>query len=216
MTTDAPTDERDDAIPAHDAPETESERHQARAFAKLVDGLVAGDGTPPALDADQRELIDVASTVRASITEVALERGRRDAIIDAAYARVLGARSSAQPLPAEVSSLQAARRSRLRYLPWATTVVAAAAAVALLVTRPTPAPAPVAQAHTQAHIDAPRLSDQHLSRPADLLIGKIPRAAAGQASARIDLIVADRMAGYRDLHLRGLAAKVGKEGGVSR
>lgn len=201
MTTDAPIDDRDDAIPTHDAPETESERHQARAFAKLVDGLVAGEGTPPALDADQRELIDVASTVRASMADVELEGGRRDAIIGAAFAQVLGGRRSAETSTAEVTSLEAARRSRLRYLPWATTVVAAAAAVALLLTRPAPAPAPMAQ----APIESPALTDQHLSRPADLLIGKIPRAAAGQASARIDLIVADRMAGYRDLRLRGLA-----------
>lgn len=205
MTTDAPRDPRDndDAIPTHDAPETDSERHHARAFARLVDGLVAGDAPPPALDADQRELLDVASTVRASMGEVELEEVRRDAIIDAAFASVLGARTGADPVPANVTPLHAARRSRLRYVPWATTLVAVAAAVALFLTRPAPAPRPVAQ----TVIETPALGDQHLSRPADLLIGQIPRAAADQASSRIDIIVADRMAGYRDLRLRGLAGK---------
>jgi hypothetical protein len=205
-------DDRDDvpndAVPEHDAPETDSERHQARAFGKLIEGLVAGEAPPPAIDADQRELLDVASTMRASLGEVELEGVRRDAIIDAAFARVLGTRSGARAPVADVTPLHGGGRSRLRYLPWATTVIAAAAAVALWIGRPAPSVPPAAR----ASIHTPSLVDQHLSRPADLLIGKIERGDADQASARIDIIVADRMAGYRDLRLRGLVGSNGPGG----
>ncbi|MDQ3371012.1 MAG: hypothetical protein M3680_36805, partial [Myxococcota bacterium] len=39
------------------------------------------------------------------------------------------------------------------------------------------------------------------SRPADPLIGPIPRDEAGNASARIDYIFADRLDGYRQRRL---------------
>lgn len=90
------------------------------------------------------------------------------------------------------------QQSRLRRaLPWAVAVASAAAALALALrtTRE-----PVAPLQQQAR---PRLQTMHLSRPADDLIGEIPRPRAAAASDRVDMIYADRLMGYRDLRLRG-------------
>jgi hypothetical protein len=100
------------------------------------------------------------------------------------------------------TDLVRARRRRadrvLRNLPWAVASLAAAAAVVLFVTRPGEPFAPVGRA-TERPL---RLGVANTSRPADPLIGVIARPDAGRASERLDLLMADRMDGYRDLMLR--------------
>ena len=49
----------------------------------------------------------------------------------------------------------------------------------------------------------PTLPENWRSRPTDSLIGPIERVHAGDASARIDTIFADRLDGYREIRLRG-------------
>ncbi len=89
-----------------------------------------------------------------------------------------------------------------RALPWAVAMASVAAALLLALWQsrtgrlsPT-VPTVVAQS-------APALDTVHRSRPADALIGEIPRPRADAARARIDMIYADRLIGYRDLRLRG-------------
>jgi hypothetical protein len=99
--------------------------------------------------------------------------------------------------PGDVIDLGARRRGRLgTIIPWALTAVAAAAALFLALQRPAPE-------HTASLPEPASLSEIHRSRPADALIGQIPRDRAERASDRLDVIYADRMAGYRDLRLRG-------------
>jgi hypothetical protein len=101
--------------------------------------------------------------------------------------------------PDDVIDLGARRRGRLgKIIPWALTAVAAAAALFLALQRPAP------EHSASLREPAPTsLSEVHRSRPADALIGQIPRDRAERASDRLDMIYADRMAGYRDLRLRG-------------
>jgi hypothetical protein len=145
----------------------------------------------------------------------ALEQGRgvrteaerdEDAAADAAAGRSgeLPQASPADPdghrpedAPDDVSDLGARRRARLgKVIPWAFTAVAAAAALFFALQRPAPE-------RTASLPEPASLSEVHRSRPADALIGQIPRDRAERASDRLDVIYADRMAGYRDLHLRG-------------
>ena len=92
--------------------------------------------------------------------------------------------------------------------------LAAAAAIVLFIVRPPDkeragdhtaeiAPAPVG--------DEVPLDVTNISRPADPLVGRIGVADRAKASERIDLLYADRMAGYRDLAFR--RALPGPEGG---
>jgi hypothetical protein len=91
----------------------------------------------------------------------------------------------------------ARRRRRLgTIIPWALTAAAVAAALFLALQRPAPE-------HTASLPEPASRSEIHRSRPADALIGQIPRDRAERASDRLDMIYADRMAGYRDLRLRG-------------
>jgi hypothetical protein len=84
-----------------------------------------------------------------------------------------------------------------RWAPWsvaaASTLVAAAAV--LLWLRAPQRVAPQAAA-------LPALPEIERSRPADALVGPITREHAGDASARIDTIFADRLDGYREIRFR--------------
>jgi hypothetical protein len=123
---------------------------------------------------------------------------------DAAGAGRFGELPPARPAhpdhaPDDVIDLGARRRGRLgTIIPWALTAAAAAAALFLALQRPAP--------ERTASLPEPApasVSEVHRSRPADALIGQIPRDRAERASDRLDMIYADRMAGYRDLRLRG-------------
>ncbi|HTE55523.1 MAG TPA: hypothetical protein VK698_31935 [Kofleriaceae bacterium] len=77
-----------------DAPATPAEQAKAEAFGRWLDGLAAGEPLPPAMDSDDRALLETATMVLASshAVELAPERARR--LVDQALeAAVLGRRS---------------------------------------------------------------------------------------------------------------------------
>lgn len=216
-----------DEIEKDDGPVSPAEQARAEAFGRLVDGLVAGDPLPPAMDSDDRALLEAATVVMASsrVIEPAPERTRRlvDQALEAAILRRTGTpgdSSERTPLPVtlapgaedpnerSVTDMTTRRRRRgdqlARVLPWAVASLAAAAAIVLFIARPPQkdrtrdetaevAPAPVREVP---------LDVSNTSRPADPLVGRIAKADRARASDRIDLIYADRLAGYRDLAFR--------------
>jgi hypothetical protein len=191
-------DDLPDLLP--DAEPTAAELARARSFGELIDKAVAGR-TPPAMPADERGLLETATVIRASAGRVELPDARRTALVEAALRAAIdgaGRPASVPPMAAAPVDAVAARRGRLRRAaPWAvaalSTTAAAAAAVLLWVGRPAPA-APLA---------APELPLIPRWRPADAVVGRIPRERAGDAAARIDAIYADRLTGYRERTLGG-------------
>jgi hypothetical protein len=174
-------------IPDPDAEPTASEKAQSKRFADLIDKTLSGR-VPPAMSADDRALLEVATVIRATSGNVPLAPGKQRSIVEDALRQAVGG-AAATSLPG-VTPITAARR---RWVPWAIasgTSLVAAAAIALLIVR-TPSKQSVA-------IETPAT---WTSRPADTLIGPIAREHAGDASARIDTIFADRLDGYRERRL---------------
>ena len=102
---------------------------------------------------------------------------------------------------AQTPDLAAYRRKRLSTIvPWTVAAAAAAAALSLALVRPAPPTDRLRVADTRP---IPALPIEQRSRPADPLVGQIPRERVGGARERIDMIYADRMAGFRDRRLRG-------------
>src|SRR5688572_1809891 len=166
------------------------ERAQARALARLVDGLVAGAMPPPALPAEDRALLETATSIRAALTEQRLDPARRDALLVGLAGRV---GTYHTPLTSRPLESRPAQQKWRRAAPWAVAAVAAAAAVFFAI-RPPAGRAPEVAAPAEIPVT-------QRSRPADTLIGEIPRSASGDASARMDVIYADRLAGYRSVIL---------------
>ncbi len=221
-------DRPDELDEDEDTPVTPAEQARAEAFGRWVDGLAAGDPLPPAMDSEDRALLETATMVLASshAVELAPERARR--LVDQALENAIlrprgmaasqsGALLSAVRLPAESApsgddraarsstDLVTARRRRaervLRNLPWAVASLAAAAAVVLFVSRPAD-PLQRTGAESAPVVRPVRLGVSNTSRPADPLVGVIARRDAASASERIDVLFADRLDGYRDLSLR--------------
>lgn len=190
------------AIPDPETEPTATELAHARRFADLVDKTLAGR-TPPAMSADDRALLEVATVIRATRGGLELSGERRDTLVEDALRQAIGAAprgggsTSASPgAPIERARERARERSRRsrRWVPWtiagASTLVAAAA-LALLWLRPAPRA-------SIATVPPPAVAPvEWRSRPADPLIGPIARDRAGDASARIDTIFADRLDGFR-------------------
>lgn len=178
-------------VPAPDADATPSERARAKTFADLVDKTLTGR-TPPAMSADDRALLEVATVIRAASGNVELSATKRRSLVEDALRQAVGGTSAA--VSGSVVPLSRARR---RWVPWAvaatSTIIAAAAVLLLWLRAPErlPAEPPVAQP-TPEHWKP---------RSADALIGPISRDRAGDASARIDAIYADRLDGYRERRL---------------
>jgi hypothetical protein len=215
-----------------DAPVTPGEQARAEAFGRLVDGLLAGDPLPPAMDSDDRALVEAATVVMASsrAIEPAPERTRRlvDQALEAAILRRGGASlavgdsgerpavpspvilvpSDEDPNDRSVTDVTTRRRRRsdqiARVLPWAVASLAAAAAIVLFIARPPQKDRARDQTAelAPAPVDAVPLDVSNTSRPADPLVGRIAKADRVKASERIDLIYADRLSGYRDLAFR--------------
>lgn len=204
-------DERDDLPP--DAPATAAETARAQSFARLIDRVVGGESLPPAMDSEDRALVEAATRIVASSRELSLSADRVRSVVDDALERGVLGTAPRPAAPSEVDDDEAgddakvtrlpAPRRRRAALPWTVAALATAAAIALLVTRPN---APVATAPTPASapVAAP-LAEELRSRPADPLVGRIPREHRDRASDRLDVVYADRLAGYREVLYRSHA-----------
>jgi len=186
-----PDDMLDGRVPPPDEEATPAERAHAKTFADLVDKTLAGR-TPAAMSADDRALLEVATVIRAAAGNAELATAKRTSIVEAALRQGVGAK-----VPATSSNVVPISRARAK-APWiiaASSMAVAAAALILWLRAP----------HT-AILQQPAaaaLPDNYKSRPADPLIGPIGRDHAGDASARLDTIFADRLDGYRELRMRG-------------
>ena len=109
-------------VPAPDAEATPAERARAKTFADLVDKTLAGR-TPPAMSADDRALLEVATVIRAASGNAELAATKRRSLVEDALRQAVGgagATMSGSVIPIE--------RARGRWVPWAvaatTTLVA--------------------------------------------------------------------------------------------
>jgi hypothetical protein len=179
-------------VPAPDAEPTSVERAGAKTFAELVDKTLAGR-TPPAMSADARALLEVATVIRAANGKAELDRNKQRSIVEDALARAIGG-TNISTTGNNVTAITAAR-ARRRWVPWAvagtSTLVAAAAMIALWVRKPAVIEVPV-------NVQAAEVPMTWRSRPADVLVGPIDRAEAGNAVGRIDRIFDNRLYGYRE------------------
>ena len=182
-----------------DAEATATERAHAKTFAELVDKTLAGR-TPPAMTADDRALLEVATVIRAASGNVELAAATRTSIVEAALRRAVGGAAPAT----DASVVPLSRRGRVRrFAPWsiaAASMLVAAAALLLWLRAPRRVNVIERQVRRPTAHAAP---ETWRSRSADALIGPIAREHAGDASARIDTIFADRLDGYREIRLRG-------------
>ena len=176
----------DDNVPEPDAEATSAERAHAKTFAELVDKTLAGR-TPPAMSADDRALLEVATVIRAASGNATLAASATRTIVEDALKQAVGGAGASLP----GTSITPLARARARKLPWlvaSASTLAAAAALLVLFLRP---PRTIERAATS-------VPTAWRSRPADALIGPIARDRSGDASARIDAIFADRLDGYRE------------------
>jgi len=179
-------------VPEPDAEPTAAELAHARSFATLVDKTLSGR-TPPAMSADDRALLEVATVIRAVSGGLELAASKQRSIVEDSLRQAMG-QAVAGGAGASLSTTPITRARSKRWVPWAiagaSTLVAVAAILMLWLRTPEPV-APVAE----------RLPTTWKSRPADSLIGPIARERAGDASSRIDSIFADRLDGYRERRL---------------
>ena len=186
-------------------PADAQELAQAAEFAALIDGAIAGREWPVVMAAEQRVLLETAAILRANLRTDGSVGSGVSGIVDQVMATATGhevgekqssSQGDAGPVSEPVIDLAARRRRRVGWLRSVGTAAVAAAVVLFFAMR-TPAP------HNSGAKVASELSIIHHSRPADPLIGQIPREWSDRASDRLDTIYADRMAGYRDLRLHG-------------
>jgi hypothetical protein len=180
-------------VPEPEAEASPAERAHAKTFADLVDKTLAGR-TPPAMSADDRALLEVATVIRAASGKVELPASTRRSLVEDALKQAVGAAAPSTVVPIA--------RARRRWLPWTVASVSsavAAAAIAVLVLRTPPRAA-------RPNVAVVPLDQR--SRPADSLFGPIARDRAGDATTRIDTIFADRLDGYRDRELASIGRGV--------
>lgn len=179
-------------VPKPEAEATQSERMKAKTFGELVDKTLAGR-TPPAMSADDRALLEVATVIRAASGNVELPAARRRSLVEDALRQAIGDKAP----QATGSAVPITRGRARRWAPWViaggSTLVAAAAIVTLWLRAPVEKPPVVQQ---QASVPT-----EWKSRPTDPLFGPIARESAGDATTRIDAIFADRLDGYRERRL---------------
>ncbi|MCA9668555.1 MAG: hypothetical protein KC503_23345 [Myxococcales bacterium] len=207
--------------PGETEPITDDERRAADALAAALDGREA------AMSDDDGAVVEMALMIRASHHEAELGAVRRDALLDAAFSEVDSARAETpassssqaqqqqqqqqQQATATVTDLASAREARaakrVSAMRRAGPLLAMAAALVIVIgalltmsVSDRWAPARHAAGPTVAK-NTPALQ-RVLSRPSDDLLGRpIARRERAAASARLDRVFADRMAGYRQLRL---------------
>jgi hypothetical protein len=179
------------SIPAPEDEATPAERAHAKTFADLVDKTLAGR-TPPAMSADDRALLEVATVIRAASGNAELAVAKRNALVEGALRQAIGGKGV---VTGDVTPIAKARARRAPWIVAGASLAVAAAAIVLWLGAPR-------RIHVIDHAPA-ALQDNWKSRPADPLIGPITRDHAGDASARLDTIFADRLDGYRELRMRG-------------
>ena len=183
------------SVPSPEDEATPAERAHAKTFADLVDKTLAGR-TSSAMSADDRALLEVATVIRAAAGNAELATAKRDALVESALRQAIGGKA------VKSGAVTPIAKARARRAPWiiaGASMVVAAAAILLWFAAPR-------RVHVVDHVidHAPAaLQDNWKSRPADPLIGPISRDHAGDASARLDTIFADRLDGYRELRMRG-------------
>jgi len=174
------------SVPDPDAEPTAAERAHAKTFAELVDKTLSGR-TPPAVSADDRALLEVATVIRATSGGLELSGSKQRSLVEDALRQAVGQNPATSLSTTPISEARAKRR----WLPWAiaatSTAVAAAAVLMLWLRKPT--------VIERSVVETPATWK---SRPADSLIGPIAAERAGDAGARMDTIFADRLDGYRD------------------
>ena len=88
-----------------EAPVTPAEQARAEAFGRWLDGLAAGEPLPPAMDSDDRAMLETATMVLASSHAVELGPERTRRLVDQALENaVLGRRPSEPGIVAEVGA----------------------------------------------------------------------------------------------------------------
>jgi len=179
------------SIPAPEDEATPAERAHAKTFADLVDKTLAGR-TPPAMSADDRALLEVATVIRAASGNAELGEAKRRSLVEGALRQAIGGKAVHT---GDHTPIAKARNRRAPWIVAGTSMAVAAAAILLWLGSPR-------RVHVIDHAPA-ALQENWKSRPADPLIGPIARDHAGDASARLDTIFADRLDGYRELRMRG-------------
>jgi len=194
------------AVPDPDAEPTAAERAHAKRFTDLVDKTLASGRMPPAMSADDRALLEVATVIRATRGGLELAPSRQHAVVEEALRQAIGGGAATSLAGAPVIPI------KRRWVPWViagtSSLVAAAAIVLLVIRKPKVVEIEVPAAAT---VEVPV---HWKSRPADPLIGRISSECSGLAldcareatiktSARIDTIFSDRLAGYRDRRFGG-------------
>jgi hypothetical protein len=173
---------------------TVSERARAKTFADIVDKAITGRA-PAAMSADDRALLEVATVIRAANGQAELTASKQRSIVEDALRQAIGDASANTSGQLGVVPIGSARK---KWVPWAITGASLAIAAAAMLALWLRAPVTIVEPHEVAEVPT-----SWTSRPADPLIGPIARENAGDASARIDYLFADRLEGYRDRRLSG-------------
>ena len=138
--------------------------------------------------------------IRAANGQAELAATKQRSIVEDALRQAIGDASSGTSGQLGVVPIG---RARKKWLPWAltgaSTAIAAAAMLVLWLRGP----------EKQIVQETAQVPTSWTSRPADPLIGPIARENAGDASARIDYLFADRLEGYRDRRLSGARGRSG-------
>lgn len=181
-------------VPDVDDPPSPAELAHAASFAALLD-KAERQRLPPALDTDERALLETATVLRAAGGELHLDERARNELITSVLEATAEARRAAHgagvrrvSTPMRAHPPPPGKSWRWRAMPWALAAASMAAAASALWLRVpqqvvVQRAAPVPAAFT--------------SRPADAVVGEISRAASGEAARRIDSIYSDRLDGYR-------------------